>query len=127
VTWDAPAPPARRGASAGLVALLAVVVVLVLGGVGTAIWYVAGRNTEDGGDVRSAAKGDCVVNEGSEARPDIRMSGCDDAEAFEIVARFDGTADYAARCKGVPGYTNHYFYDDPVQSQDFVLCLKRRS
>jgi hypothetical protein len=125
--WHAPVPPVRRGPSAGLIALLVVVVVLVLGGVGTAVWYLTGRDAVESVDVHSAIKGQCVVNNGSGARPDMQVSSCDEAEAFEIVARFDGTVDYAARCKGVPGYTNHYFYDGPDESQDFVLCLKSRS
>jgi hypothetical protein len=153
--WSAPtpAPPRRRGPSTGLVVLLTVLALLVFGGVGVGFWLLGGRENaganpgtattaspsptveeptatpgQTGGsptDARFATKGQCLVNRGSNKRPDIQLVPCG-KRTFEVLARFDGTADYKTRCNGVQGYTDHYFYDSEVDSLDFVLCLKRR-
>jgi len=50
------------------------------------------------------------------------------AGTYEVLARFDGTKDYAGKCGGgkVPGYQYYYFFDSDLDTLDFVLCLKKR-
>jgi hypothetical protein len=154
--WSAPAPapPRRGGLSTGPVVLLTVLALLVLGGVGVGFWLLGDRKDDAGAnpatgttaspsptveeptatpgqtsgsptDARFATKGQCLVNKGSNKRPDIQLVPCG-KRTFEVLARFNGTADFKTRCNGVAGYTDHYFYDSEVDSLDFVLCLKRR-
>ncbi|HYN95944.1 MAG TPA: flagellar basal body protein FliL, partial [Pilimelia sp.] len=78
-------------------------------------------------DARFAAKGQCLLNKGDNAKPVMEITGCAPG-AYEVLARFDGTKDYAGRCGAgkVPGYQYYYFFDSDLDTLDFVLCLKRR-
>jgi hypothetical protein len=150
-----PVPTRRRGLSTGLIVFLTVLAVLAVGGVGFAAWKLGddgddananpGATTSAGPtptteeeptapptqatgsptDARFAKKGQCLVNKGTNKRPEIQLVDCG-RNTFEVVARYDGTADFKTRCGKVKGYTDHYFYDSEVDSLDFVLCLKRR-
>ncbi|GAA2511774.1 LppU/SCO3897 family protein [Pilimelia columellifera] len=77
-------------------------------------------------DARAAGKGDCLVNDGTEKRPVMRVAKCGKG-AFQVLARFDGTKDFRGKCNGkVNGYQFYYFFDTEPDSDDFVLCLRRR-
>jgi hypothetical protein len=149
----APPPPRRRGLSTGVVVLLTVLAVLAVGGVGLAAWKLGDDGRKDDARAnpstttapptedpvpsaegpgatgsppaaRFAKKGQCLINKGTSKRPEIQLAECG-KNTFQVLARFDGTADYASRCGKVKGYTDHYFYNSEVDSLDFVLCLKR--
>lgn len=81
-------------------------------------------------DVRNVTAGQCLRNAGTDKEPDVSIAPCAPG-TYEVLARFDGTADYKKNCGDgkktkVPGYEFHYFYDSELDSVDFVLCLKRR-
>jgi hypothetical protein len=147
-----PAPPKRRG-SAPLVVTVILLALVVCGGLGVGGYYVLknrdtptgqpttpasgdantpkpGSSTGGAGsstDARYANKGQCLVNKGSKEKPVMQITKCA-AGTFEVLARFDGTKDYAGKCGGgkVPGYQFYYFFDSEVDTLDFVLCLKKR-
>jgi hypothetical protein len=76
-------------------------------------------------DTKTAKEGDCLVNRGTDQKPDLRKVPCA-ANTYQVLKRFDGTAD-KARCDGTPNLTDWYFYDAPTGTDaDFVLCLRRR-
>ena len=59
-----------------------------------------------------------------DADPKMRKAQCSPG-TYEVLQRFDGTAD-TKKCDGVPGYQYNYYFDSPVNSLDFVLCMKKR-
>ena len=144
--WNQPAQPApRRGLAVG--ALVAVLSVLIGGGLATAAWFfltgdeksaappaVAPTAAANGGarpqtsaDARFAAKGQCVRNEGSNLEPELRVVVCA-ANTFQVLKRIDGRTtgekDAVSKCAKVTGYTKWYYYDTEYDDVDFVLCLK---
>ncbi|MFC0532944.1 LppU/SCO3897 family protein [Phytohabitans kaempferiae] len=80
---------------------------------------------ENSTDARFVKAGQCVVNEGSNDQPVLKIVECG-SKTFEVLARFDGTIDYETKCKTVEGYQFHYFFDSELNPLDFVLCLKQR-
>lgn len=76
------------------------------------------------GDVRNVSVGQCVINEGTETSPVMRVVPCG-RDTYEVLARINETAD-VKRCSTVKDYQFHYFYNSELDSLDFVLCLKRR-
>lgn len=76
-------------------------------------------------DARFAVKGQCVVNDGSNEKPVMRVVQCG-PNTYEILERFDGTAQFTEKCGTVPNYTDYYYYDSSLDTLDYVLCLKRR-
>ena len=148
--WAAPPPPPLRR-NTPIVALVALLGLLILGGLGTAAWFLS-RDTRAGGsgvlpavstpattanvadpqpseDARFVKKGQCVRNEGTAAAPSMTIVPCA-SSTYEVLKRIDGRttgeADAEAKCSKVPGYTKWYFYDSELDSLDFVLCLKER-
>jgi hypothetical protein len=146
--WNKPEwkrPPARRGFAVG--ATVAVLSVLIGGGLATAAWFVLGDREDPApvtavtattpaahgprpqtsADARFAAKGQCVRNEGSNAEPKLRIVVCT-ANTYEILKRIDGRAtgdkDAIKKCGSVPNYTKWYYYDTEYDDVDFVLCLR---
>jgi len=79
---------------------------------------------DDTNGARDAKAGDCLKNEGTNDAPKMRKVPCA-AGTYEVLKRFDGTAD-TKKCDGVPGYQYNYYYDSTVNSFDFVLCMKQR-
>jgi hypothetical protein len=75
-------------------------------------------------DTRTAKTGDCLVNRGSENKPDMHKVACA-TETYQVLKRLDGTAD-RKKCDGTPGLTDWYFFDSPDPASDFVLCLRKR-
>ncbi|AEV89202.1 hypothetical protein ACWT_8195 [Actinoplanes sp. SE50] len=135
--------PSRRGFAVG--ALIAVLSVLVGGGLATTVWYVLGRKDRAGtaastppagvtvprvqpsADARFANRGQCIRNEGTNAEPQLRIVACA-ANTYEVLKRVDGRTtgekDAIAKCAKVPGYTKWYYYDTEYDDVDFVLCLR---
>ncbi|MFC4149295.1 hypothetical protein ACFO0M_23855 [Micromonospora mangrovi] len=71
------------------------------------------------------AKGDCVVNDGTDADASLRKVKCGPG-TYQVLLRIPGTTD-GDRCKkAAPTATANYVSDNPLDSLDFVLCLKKR-
>jgi hypothetical protein len=89
-----------------------------------------GAPTESSRDGRFVTVGQCVRNDGTVAgQPKLVIIDCAPG-GYEVLRRIDestsGERDAEAKCAGVPGYTNWYFYDSDLDTLDFVLCLKLR-
>lgn len=143
-SWPAPQPVRRGFAMSALVAFLSV---LVGGGLATTAWFLLARGDDDATtpaatpstvpgnnprpqpseDARFAVKGQCVRNEGSNIKPELRIVVCA-ANTFQVLKRIDGRTtgekDAMSKCAKVTGYTNWYYYDTEYDDVDFVLCLK---
>ena len=128
---------------------------LICGGLGTTAWLISQRDDErpvtsgdetptpsagetdevtdpqprSSEDARFVSKGQCVRNEGTADRPEMKIVACASG-TFEVLKRVDGRttgeADAESKCNKVPEYTKWYFYDSELDSLDFVLCLKER-
>ncbi|NUR25689.1 MAG: hypothetical protein HOV83_07535 [Catenulispora sp.] len=73
---------------------------------------------------RFAKPGDCLVNDGSDAEPLLRLVSCG-PDTYQVITRFEGTTDADKACATVKGYEYNYSYDSPLDNTlDFVLCLK---
>ncbi|MDQ7907077.1 flagellar basal body protein FliL [Phytohabitans sp. ZYX-F-186] len=149
------APPPRKGGSRTLIVVIVALALLVVAGGVAAMVKLGGSGedpvtapptasqeaTEPSGgadpsqdastapenstDARFVKAGQCVVNEGSNDKPELKIVECG-AKTFEVLARFDGTIDFETKCKDVQGYQFHYFFDSELNPLDFVLCLKQR-
>ncbi|GLZ01491.1 hypothetical protein [Actinoplanes sp. NBRC 103695] len=136
-----------------IVALVIVLGLLICGGLGTTAWLLSGRGDDDARgvtpapsatstadeitdpqprsseDARFVSKGQCVRNEGTAAKPEMKIVACASG-TFEVLKRVDGRtsgeSDAESKCNRVPEYTKWYFYDSELDSLDFVLCLKER-
>jgi hypothetical protein len=149
--WGAPPMPPRRR-NTPIVALVVVLGLLIIGGLGTTAWLLSrGNGTAHGSgvlppattpttpanvanpqpsaDARFVKKGQCVRNEGTADAPAMTIVPCYSG-TYEVLKRVDGRttgeADAEAKCSKVPNYTKWYFYDSELDSLDFVLCLKER-
>ncbi|MGN9775131.1 LppU/SCO3897 family protein [Micromonospora sp. H33] len=79
--------------------------------------------TEDEGD--DFAKGDCVVNDGTDDDAELRKVPCG-PNTYEVLLRIPATAD-GDRCEVLaPQATANYVHDNSVNLLDYVLCLKER-
>ena len=80
-------------------------------------------------DARFATKGQCVRNDGDNDTPKLTITPCG-PQTYEVLERFDGPTtgkdDARSKCSAVPGYTDWYFFDSPLDALDYVLCLKSR-
>lgn len=80
-------------------------------------------------DVRFVVVGQCVRNEGGDADPKLTITACG-SRTYQVLERFDGATtgkdDARSKCSAVPGYTDWYFFDSPLDVLDYVLCLKSR-
>jgi hypothetical protein len=145
--WGTQPPPAPPKRNTPIVALVVTLGVLIFVGLGATAWLLKVRNdkptasptTSDAAtnpgpvplgseDARFNVKqGDCVVNEGSDDQPEMRVNACTSG-TFEVLKRIDGKTtgekDAESKCSKVPGYTKWYFYDSQLDDLDFVLCLK---
>ena len=149
--WGQPAPPVRRR-NTPILALVIVLTLLILGGLGTTAWLLTQRADSSGRgralptatvptgaanvaepqpseDARFVRKGQCVRNEGTAQSPAMTIVPCASG-TYEVLRRVDGRttgeADAEAKCSKVPRYTKWYFYDSELDSLDFVLCLRER-
>jgi hypothetical protein len=144
--------PGRRR-NTPIVALVVVLGLLILGGLGTTAWLLNKRNHPTSGstqagptttgptaaanvaepqpseDARFVKKGQCVRNEGTERSPAMTIVPCASG-TFQVLKRVDGRttgeADAEGKCSKVQNYTKWYFYDSELDSLDFVLCLRER-
>jgi hypothetical protein len=74
---------------------------------------------------RFAKPGECLINDGTEGEPVLRLVSCAPG-AYAVLARFEGVTDADRACAQVSGYEYNYSYDSPLDSElDFVLCLRR--
>lgn len=142
--WGPAQAPARQGKSATVIGVVIVVVLLAIGGAATAAVFLTRDDDKAGpgpeksasasaspsssaaanADAKVAAQGDCLVNKGTQKEPDMQKVTCA-VDTYQVLKRIDGTPD-PEKCRGTPGFTEWYFYDDAVDTSDFVLCLKRR-
>lgn len=75
---------------------------------------------------RFADQGDCVINRGSESKPDMLLVNCA-PDTYEVLLRIEGTTQ-VSECEKVDGYRYHYFYDSELGDKfDFVLCMRKRT
>ncbi|MFI5487808.1 hypothetical protein ACIBXA_20000 [Micromonospora echinaurantiaca] len=71
------------------------------------------------------AKGDCVVNDGTDDDAELRKVPCG-PNTYEVLLRLPATTD-ADQCKTrAPRSTAHYVHDNSVDLFDYVLCLRKR-
>lgn len=146
--WSAP-PPAPPRRNTLVVALVAVLAVLTIIGLGAAAWWLSERDDRTAQPAPSAApstpaspgpapqgsedarfyveEGDCVINQGTDDVPDVRTTACTSG-TYQVLKRIKGKTtgekDAENKCSRVRGYTKWYFYDSPLDDLDFVLCLK---
>jgi len=84
---------------------------------------------ESSTDARFVKKGQCVQNVGTNEAPKLAITKCA-PKTYEVLERFDtattGKDDAQAKCKDVQGYTDWYFFNSPLDLNDYVLCLKLR-
>ena len=85
--------------------------------------------TDSSADARFVKKGQCVKNVGSTEKPQLQITKCA-ARTYQVLERFDtattGEDDAQAKCKDVQGYTDWYYFNSPLDLNDYVLCLKLR-
>ncbi|WP_347404309.1 hypothetical protein [Micromonospora sp. WMMD1120] len=147
-----PAVPAKK--TGGKVALIIALVVLLvlcpcLGLAGWAVWRVAdAANEVDPTPTLSApvfppalpddpptpaaptpdeefARGDCVVNDGSDDDAALRKVPCG-PNTYQVLLRIPATTD-GDRCETLaPQATANYVHDNSIDLFDYVLCLKKR-
>jgi hypothetical protein len=149
--WNQPPPQQAARRNTPIVALVIVLGLLILGGLGTTAWLLnRDKQTPEGNAVlpsgqpattgaaadpepqssqaaRFVKTGQCVRNEGSPDLPVMTLAPCASG-TYVVLRRFDGRttgeADAESKCSKVPDYTKWYFYDSPLDSLDFVLCLR---
>jgi len=151
--WGAPPRPPRRR-NTPIMALVVVLGLLICGGLGTTAWLLNQRGNSAQGptgtvapspsdtadeaqvpgpdsseDARFVTKGQCVRNEGTAEKPELKIVACASG-TLEVLRRVDGRTtgapDAEAKCSKVPGYTKWFFYDSELDSLDFVLCMRER-
>jgi hypothetical protein len=144
--WGPPAAAPRRRNSP-IVALVVVLGLLTVAGLGTTAWLLkqqrdkratagpapsvaASPSVAPGSqDARFAAAGQCVVNQGTDDQPDMRRAACAGG-TYQVLRVVRGTTsgarDAEDKCTSVPGYTNWFYYDSDLDDLDLVLCLKKR-
>ena len=145
--WN-PVPPAPQRRNGPILALVVTLGVLIVVGLGATGWLLKERNQRadpvasatatdpavgapaprGSEDARFNVKqGDCVVNEGSDEKPEMRATPCTTG-TYDVLKRIEGRTtgekDAESKCAKVRGYTKWYFYDSSLDELDFVLCLK---
>lgn len=130
--------PARRepaGSRALLVVLVAVLVVVLCGG-GVAGLYLLGKGNQSSSgagatgqtssgttvDPTAITIGECMVNDGTDDVPKIRIVTCTPG-TLKVIGKINGTVDQN-QCKQIAGANRAYFYKTSGDAQDFVLCLQ---
>ena len=135
-SWDQPPPPPPPVPSKRNTPILVLVVtlgVLIVIGLGTTAWLLKERNdtTRQAAPTPSATpavtgpapqgsedarfyvkKGDCVVNEGSDGEPNMRVTACTSG-TYQVLERVPGKTtgerDAERKCAKVSGYTKWFF------------------
>ncbi|WP_433321332.1 LppU/SCO3897 family protein [Micromonospora sp. CA-269861] len=147
-----PAPPAKKtGRNVALIITVVVLLVLCpcLGLAGWAVWKVADAGSDAARTPSTSApvvppalpsdaptsaaptpdeefaRGDCVVNDGSEDDAELRKVPCG-PNTYQVLLRIPATTD-GDRCETLaPQATANYVHDNSVDLFDYVLCLKKR-
>ncbi|MBM0233075.1 hypothetical protein JNW91_15120 [Micromonospora sp. STR1_7] len=71
------------------------------------------------------AKGDCVVNDGTEDDAELRKVSCAPG-TYQVLLRIPATTD-GDRCETLaPQATANYVHDNSIDLFDYVLCLKKQ-
>jgi hypothetical protein len=151
--YGTPGAPKKKGGLKLALIIGGVVLLLLCACVGGGAWWLIDRGSDDSGSApigaptstasptRSTprttpsssteryAKGDCLVNDGTDSDPKLRKVTCA-PDTFEVLSRIPFTTD-PKRCKedaifGAPEADAHYVHDDGLDLGDFVLCLKSR-
>ncbi|OLE24912.1 MAG: hypothetical protein AUG44_17685 [Actinobacteria bacterium 13_1_20CM_3_71_11] len=137
-----PEPPTAesRGSRALLIVLVGVLVVILCGGGVGALYLIGAKDNRPPAnpalaqthppsasasptfDPNSIIKGQCLVNEGTDDQPTVRVTGCTPG-TLKVLSRIDATSD-KDQCKKVPGANRVYFYKTTPDSLSFVLCLQ---
>jgi hypothetical protein len=146
--------PPKKGRGGKIALIIGLVVLLLLCGcVGAGWWLVREANDEIQDQVDALPtgvpsapatpdepggvgdedfnKGDCVVNEGTDAAPELKKVACG-PNTFEVIAVIPFSTD-KDRCDndilgaGKGNWDSSYTFDEsPGSLGDFVLCLKAR-
>lgn len=152
-----PSPPTRPRRHVGLLIAVSLAVLLAAGGLATTVYLISGDDRpaaapsptpvaggEGSGATRAttsspdnlglaagfAQVGDCLVNDGTDEFPQMRITACDAGEestVYQVLARFDETVadDNGARrvCGATAGYQYHYYFISEGTGGSFVLCM----
>ncbi|WP_051723760.1 LppU/SCO3897 family protein [Micromonospora chokoriensis] len=142
------APVKKTGRNVALIITLVVLLVLCpcLGLAGWAVWKVADAARTPSTtapavppalpsdaptpaaptpDEEEFARGDCLVNEGSEDDAELRKVPCG-PDTYEVLLRIPATTD-GDRCEALaPQATANYVHDNSIDLFDYVLCLRKR-
>lgn len=145
------APVKKTGGKIALIVTLVVLLVLCpcLGLAGWAVWKIADASDDVAPRPSSSApvvppalpsdappsaaptpdqefaRGDCVVNEGTEDDAELRKVPCG-PNTYQVLLRIPATTD-GDRCETLaPQATANYVHDNSVDLFDYVLCLKKR-
>ncbi|MET8089577.1 hypothetical protein [Micromonospora sp. NPDC005220] len=147
-----PVTPAKKtGRKVALIITVVVLLVLCpcLGLAGWAVWKVADAGSEAARTPSTTApvvppalpsdappsvaptpdeefaRGDCVVNDGSEDDAELRKVPCG-PNTYQVLLRIPATTD-GDRCETLaPQATANYVHDNSIDLFDYVLCLKKR-
>ena len=143
-TWG---PPKRNTPIVALVVVLGLLIVAGLGAIG---WLVKGNIGHRGADqpkssasasanpaatvhgtedARFATAGQCVQNLGTDDQPDMRRSVCTSGtyRVLKVIkGKTSGAQDAEGKCSKVAGYTNWFYYDSDLDDLDLVLCLRKQ-
>lgn len=152
--WGPP-PPAPKKSSAGPIIAVVVALVVVLCGGAATVFYFIGRHPNPNpvaqgsptpglptsgtspdqptpadsstpvDDITAVKEGDCVVNLGTNASPDVHVRNCG-AGTYKVIKRIDGVAD-DTECDGVTGTTDTFTYTTGDAGSDLTLCLKAQN
>jgi hypothetical protein len=128
--------PRESTSSKALLAVLVTVLVIVLCGGGVAALYLignrgggehsgSGTSSSPSLDPKNITIGQCIVNDGTEDKPELRYATCG-PNAYQVIGKIPNTFD-KDQCKTVPGATQAFFYKALDPAQSFVLCLKSGS
>lgn len=157
--WSSAPPPPSPRRHLGLSIALGLAVLVAAGGVATAAYLISGddrptvRPTPSGGGEGGgttpapptstpnnlglaagfAQVGDCLVNDGTDDTPQMRITACDaegEQIVYRVLARFDERVadDNGARqvCGSTAGYRYHYYFISEGDGASFVLCMTDR-
>jgi hypothetical protein len=120
-------PPAvpKKDNSALVIVLALLLAVVVLAGAGLAI-YLWRTNAAATPPPPVPAVNDCLVSNGKAANPTLTKTACG-PNTFKVLKVQRGSVDTSI-CNGVPGVTNNYTFQWPVDPQinDYVLCLQQQ-
>ena len=148
--WTPQPPPPQKNSRQTVLIVVIVVLALLLGIAGFTAFWLTNRDrpgtaapgpsesatsaptstaqpptSAATGDFRTVAKGQCVVNDGTEKDPKLRIVPCA-KNTLVVLERINATTD-RTKCSAVKGYEYFFYYDSTLDTLDFVLCMKKSS